>query len=158
PGLLPDEAGAFDLILCRNLLIYLTPAARRRALDTLERLLAPDGLLALGPAEPPTLAGRTFIPPGPAEHFLFRRGTPAKTPSPRPAPRSGEGGKAPPSCSPLPASGRGAGGVRFFAEDTTSTDTLARARGLADSGQLDDALAECLAHLGRAGPSADAYC
>ena len=40
---------------------------------------------------------------------------------------------------------------------TSTTDTLARARGLADTGRLDDALAECRAHLGRAGPSADAY-
>src|SRR5262249_8411487 len=36
-------------------------------------------------------------------------------------------------------------------------EALTRARRLADVGQLEEALAECRSHLGRAGPSADAY-
>src|SRR5262249_42171234 len=36
-------------------------------------------------------------------------------------------------------------------------EALARARRLADVGRLDEALAECRSHLGRAGPAADAY-
>src|SRR5262249_5758451 len=42
----------FDLIFCRNLFIYLLPAARRRALETLDRLLAAEGWLCMGHAEP----------------------------------------------------------------------------------------------------------
>jgi chemotaxis protein methyltransferase WspC len=72
PALLPDKSKSYDLILCRNLLIYLTPAARRQALETLERLLAPGGLLAVGHAEPQVLADRPFRRVGLESYFLFR--------------------------------------------------------------------------------------
>ena len=41
--------GPFDLIFCRNLLIYLHRQARRQVLAHVERLLAPDGIIASGP-------------------------------------------------------------------------------------------------------------
>src|SRR5262249_7998111 len=72
PAFLSCVSGAYDLVLCRNLLIYLTPAARREALATLERILMPGGLLAVGPAEPPPLAGRPLRRDGTEPHFLFR--------------------------------------------------------------------------------------
>ncbi len=106
-------AGPFDLVFCRNLLIYLDPAARARVLATLDRLLAPDGLLCTGHAEPLSLLDRRFRPTGAPGFFLYRRGDAA-------AP-------------------------------------LARARQLADTGKLDEALAACTAHLAGAGPSADLY-
>ena len=40
-----------DLILCRNLLLYLDPAARGELLDNLADWLAPDGVLILGASE-----------------------------------------------------------------------------------------------------------
>jgi chemotaxis protein methyltransferase CheR len=43
--------GPFDLILCRNFLIYLDEPTRRRLCDTLHRMLAPRGILILGAAE-----------------------------------------------------------------------------------------------------------
>jgi chemotaxis protein methyltransferase CheR len=43
--------GAFDLILCRNLLIYLDDAARRRLCRGLHTALNPMGLLMIGAAE-----------------------------------------------------------------------------------------------------------
>jgi chemotaxis protein methyltransferase CheR len=43
--------GAFDLILCRNLLIYLDDAARRRLCRGLHTALNPQGLLMIGAAE-----------------------------------------------------------------------------------------------------------
>ena len=48
----PYPAGApFDLILCRNVLIYFTPEGRRSVIDRLLRHLAPDGHFLLGHAE-----------------------------------------------------------------------------------------------------------
>ena len=44
-------AGTFDAILCRNLLIYLTPPARARVTDWLRSQLAPDAPLFVGHAE-----------------------------------------------------------------------------------------------------------
>ena len=45
----------FDLILCRNVLIYFDGATVERAIDGLERALRPDGMLILGSAD--TLCG-----------------------------------------------------------------------------------------------------
>jgi chemotaxis protein methyltransferase CheR len=50
-----EHKGAFDLIFCRNVLIYFDTASRRRALEQLVTCLAPGGLLFLGHAE--TAAG-----------------------------------------------------------------------------------------------------
>jgi chemotaxis protein methyltransferase CheR len=43
--------GSFDLILCRNLLIYLDAEARRRLCSGLHRALNPGGILMIGAAE-----------------------------------------------------------------------------------------------------------
>jgi chemotaxis protein methyltransferase WspC len=161
PTFAADVPGPYDLVLCRNLLIYLTPAARRQALAALERLLAPGGLLAVGHAEPQVLAGRPFRRTGAESLFLFRhepapvdcglkRGPAADAAgSPRRgAPAASAAGfrsrnpQSAPAPAPLPAEEGG----------------LARARRLADAGRLDEALAECQSHLQRAGASADAYC
>jgi chemotaxis protein methyltransferase CheR len=48
----PPQLG-FDLILCRNTLIYFEEAASRAALRSLESALRPGGVLMLGPAESP---------------------------------------------------------------------------------------------------------
>lgn len=43
--------GRFDIIFCRNVLIYFDAPTKIRALDVLERQLAPDGVLFLGAAD-----------------------------------------------------------------------------------------------------------
>lgn len=50
-----DGLGAtdFDVIFCRNVLIYLTDAARERVVLALIAALRPGGLLALGPSDRP---------------------------------------------------------------------------------------------------------
>ena len=53
--------GSFDVVLCRNVLIYFAAGARRRMLERLAGTLAPGGCLLLGPADvlrgmPPMLA------------------------------------------------------------------------------------------------------
>ncbi len=47
----PDELGGFDVILCRNVLIYMTDPARARVVDALSRHLRPGGVLGLGPTD-----------------------------------------------------------------------------------------------------------
>lgn len=49
--------GQFDLILCRNMLMYLCEERRRQVLDNLSSAIAPDGVLMLGAAE--TVIGQT---------------------------------------------------------------------------------------------------
>ena len=59
----PFAPGRFALVACRNVLIYLSPEARARALARLEAALAPGGYLVLGEAEwaPPCVPGRLEV-------------------------------------------------------------------------------------------------
>ena len=53
----PPPPGNFDIILCRNLLLYLDTGTRRRVFDRLASALAADGWLMLGAGE--TVVGQT---------------------------------------------------------------------------------------------------
>jgi chemotaxis protein methyltransferase WspC len=64
---------AYDVIFCRNLLIYLTAEARGRVEAALDRLLTRDGVVVLGAAEPPILKG-DWLPAGATAVFAMRRG------------------------------------------------------------------------------------
>lgn len=65
-------AGGFDLILCRNVMLYFSPEVRRDVFARLARAARPGGLLVLGAGE--TVIGQTdlFMP---AENWrgLYRR-------------------------------------------------------------------------------------
>jgi len=64
--------GTFDIILCRNVLIYFDLERKRQILDDLSRALAPDGALYLGSAE--TVLGVTAaFQPTPGARGLYRR-------------------------------------------------------------------------------------
>jgi chemotaxis protein methyltransferase CheR len=54
--------GRFDVVLCRNVLLYLSPALRRQVFDSLAGVIRPGGLLVLGAGE--TVIGQTdaFVP------------------------------------------------------------------------------------------------
>jgi chemotaxis protein methyltransferase CheR len=71
-NLLDDIAalGSFDLILCRNLLIYLDAPTKKKLLAKLSRALAPDGFLALGAAETTIGLSRALGPHPDAPGFL----------------------------------------------------------------------------------------
>jgi chemotaxis protein methyltransferase WspC len=145
---------SYDLILCRNVLIYLTPTARRQVVATLERVLKPGGLLAVGPAEPQALIGRPFRREGTEPYFLFHYepGEASILPPPRidqlsliPNPRRLPPRRRLPDATPAVA--------RQSDVQTLPESPLDRARRFADAGRLDDALTEAA----KAGPSADAF-
>ncbi len=66
-----EELGVFDMIFCRNVLLYLDEAVRRDVLIRLSRQLAPDGFLVLGGTEQACPAG-TLIERVEGERGLFR--------------------------------------------------------------------------------------
>jgi chemotaxis protein methyltransferase CheR len=53
----PPHPGDFDIVLCRNVLLYFTSDKRRLAFDRLAAAMAPDGWLMLGAGE--TVIGQT---------------------------------------------------------------------------------------------------
>jgi chemotaxis protein methyltransferase WspC len=81
PLFLPGE-GLFHLILCRNLFIYLHPDARRQALNTVARLLARDGWLCTGHADPLDSHDSRFVRTGREGYFLYRRTAPVENSAP----------------------------------------------------------------------------
>lgn len=54
---MPPHPGQFDIVLCRNVLLYLNTDKKRAAFERLSAALAPDGWLMLGAGE--TVIGQT---------------------------------------------------------------------------------------------------
>lgn len=76
-NLLMAQTGRFDLILCRNVLLYFSPERRREAFDRLATSLQPDGYLMLGAGE--TVIGQTDAFASSAElRGLYRKTANAK--------------------------------------------------------------------------------
>ncbi|GFO81054.1 MAG: chemotaxis protein methyltransferase [Methyloceanibacter sp.] len=136
-NLLEDCAGfgRFDVILCRNVMIYFDAALRATVLKRLAGRLEPDGYLILGAAETTTGFSRDFVrvPDNPSGVFCLDPG----------AAHTGEG--------PGPWAGRKEPMAQFRSVelDRATVDRLeakARARGLT--------LAALLAEFAEAGPHA----
>jgi chemotaxis protein methyltransferase CheR len=95
----PPAPGRFDLIFCRNVLIYFTPEAAARVVASLSAALAPGGVVAFAPMDV------TEAPPGlervgPSELQMFQRPSldvPAgRAPEARPAPAPPRAAEPPP--------------------------------------------------------------
>jgi chemotaxis protein methyltransferase CheR len=67
--------GPFDVVLCRNVLMYLEESRRGAAVERIAALLAPGGLLIVDPAEHLGGAARLFSP-GESGVYARRRGKP----------------------------------------------------------------------------------
>ena len=66
-----SHLGVFDIIFCRNVLIYFDQATKANIFDRLSRMLEPDGVLALGAAESVVGITSTFKP-YPERRGLYR--------------------------------------------------------------------------------------
>ncbi|OYY72374.1 protein-glutamate O-methyltransferase CheR [Sphingomonas sp. 28-63-12] len=73
----PAPIGRFDIVLCRNVLLYLSPTLRKRVFDLLAQVVRPGGLLVLGAGE--TVIGQTgaFVPSPQFRGLYERIATPA---------------------------------------------------------------------------------
>lgn len=67
---------SFDVVFCRNVLIYLDPPARRRLLGTVTRLLRDDGVVVTGHAETSNVVAPDFVSAGNPRTFAYvKRGS-----------------------------------------------------------------------------------
>lgn len=73
----PAPRGGFDLIACRNVIIYLDRAAQEELLATLHAALRPGGYLVLGRAEMLLGSVRARLAPVVARERIFQRVDPA---------------------------------------------------------------------------------
>ena len=72
------DLARYDLVFCRNLLIYFDAPTRARAAQAIAALLADDGLLLSGHAEAPSFCANGFAPAH-AGFILHKRRTPLRT-------------------------------------------------------------------------------
>jgi chemotaxis protein methyltransferase WspC len=155
-GLLPD-AEAYDVVFCRNLLIYFDASALDRAAGALRRLRAPDGLLVVAASEIAAVADRGLRPLGCSSSASGGR---SRSRAARPA-RPWRPGTSPASrvvpCRPShehrdsPAGPTEPGPTR-------ATGGLETAAQLADGGSFVEAAARCEALLREHGPSPAVCC
>ena len=148
----------YDVIFCRNVLIYFDRETQERVMKILGRLLAPSGYLFVGPAEAFLAAASGFKSINQSMCFAFRKNRldpaePAGPVRPRPALRF----KSPPRLTephtfkpriippPLPA------------PPVSLTIDLATARRLGDAGKFSEAADLCEAFLKQQGPTTEAY-
>lgn len=155
----PPAGQAFDLIFCRNLLIYFDAATQRAAIQKLLSLLESDGLLFAGYAEVAMFCQHGFaMAPFPKAFALNKKGageTPAPQPTRRPKPRAQIAPVMAPSKSAPISSCRTHPAAPAIAEPP---DTLLRqANLLAHAGKTDQACAQYHAHLKTAPESTEAY-
>jgi len=144
------------LVFFRNLLIYLTPAARQRALAVLARLVTPGGLLCLGHAEPLDTDDPRFSRTGPDGYFLYRR-IPLNPSRTAPVYVKADVSSAQGSNKGQVANVSPRDGAALTPPRVPLAELLAQARQQADNGELGPALKACHAAMERFGPSADLY-
>lgn len=145
----------YDVVFCRNLMIYFDDAAKQAAYRTIERILGQHGLLFVGHAECGTVPADRFHSAGHAFGFAFRKGGVSKKASPPPrrsttAParkRSRTLSRALPNKRNPPAP----------TPERPDGDPLELARQLADLGRLGEARDICQAHLREPERQAEAY-
>jgi chemotaxis protein methyltransferase CheR len=151
----PGLGGPFDLILCRNVLIYLTPETQRRVAGRLSGALAEDGWLAVAPAEAMVDWFRSLTPVNAPEAILFckakreSREAPPSFPPPQPVRPE----PVPIRLQPPVAGARAPMPARPVSLGPASLEEV---RHLADRGALAEARARCGEILGRDALNGDA--
>ncbi|OEZ94831.1 CheR family methyltransferase [Duganella phyllosphaerae] len=170
------RAGFYDVIFCRNLLIYFDKPTTSAAIRNLDTMLKRDGLLFVGYAEVPSLCANGFAPLPYAQAFGLikdaeaaarkkaRVVTAPAVPAPtvriaRPAmPVAATPAPAPATATATTLKRPAAAVVKApAARPAPSRDLLAGARRLADLGQLKEAERDCRDHLAQHPESAEAY-
>lgn len=150
PDLLPG-ASRYDVIFCRNVLIYFARPMQDRALVILDRLLHPDGVLFVAAAETSVPASHGLVSAKEPRAFAFRKGPRAQ---PSAAPRAAKRVARRPATATVPA----APIVSLAAPPSPDpVPDIDQAIQLADHGHFAEAEACCEEHLRRRGPSAPAF-
>ena len=145
----------YDVIFCRNLLIYFDKPTTRAAIAKLSALLADDGMLLAGYAEVPSFCQNGFAPLQFRQAFALKKDStqPAAASQVAPLPPLRALRSVPQPPRPAPARTRPVS----VPAATPAANLLAEARLLADRGMLREAGEKCHAHLARAPEAAEAY-
>jgi len=148
PGFLSE--GKYQIIFCRNLLIYLDRAARNQVLEALDHALAPSGLLFVGAAETSQITAKHYTSIRHPFAFAYCKENPAQVPKVKPLTLTPAlNVKAPDAKLPLPQPPQP---VR-----SSASTSIEIAKQLADRGQLEEAATLCESYLSANRTDAEAY-
>ena len=160
PGLLAGEA-PYDLVFCRNLLIYFDRPTQLTVAGVLQRLMREDGALFIGPAEASLFTQMGMQALNIPLAFVFRRGSgvaKAAVAPPPPAPSRMPPPKPLPARPPAPARPLVTASPPVAASEKRGDDqALEDIANLANSGRSQEARAACERYLAAHGPNAQAY-
>jgi len=179
-SILEGELGTarqYDVIFCRNLLIYFDEPTTAAAIERLSDHLANDGMVLAGYAEVPSFVRHGFSPLPHRQAFALRKdikrpGAPARAALPASAPLHSSAGpvrrSTPSPGRPLPPSAKPIGSTRRPDAGAGASATpplvaagdeslLAHARKLADAGKVLEADSACREFLAQQPESAEAY-
>lgn len=140
----PPES--YDIIFCRNLLIYFDQPTQLSVIHSLRHILAAEGFLFIGPAESNLLLTDGFVSTCATKTFCFKKASPKPKPKPaaRPAPRSvTRTPLQPPAPPPARPSSPIKSAPRPAPAATPDLPDLEKAARLADQGQLPQAAKIC---------------
>lgn len=159
PDFTPN-AGSYDIVFCRNLLIYFDVPTQAKAIAVLARALASEGMLFVGHSEAGLMAVNGFASAKVPMAFAFRKAaTPAAPPAPAPAAlRSARRPRPPVAAKAAPRLARPAGPIATPSPPADrGLQSIEELRRIADCGRLDEAGRGAEAHLRDRGPSSDAF-
>lgn len=147
----------YDVIFCRNVLIYFDRETQDRAVNVLELLLKPNGVVFIGPAETGLLFNRSFTALGMPSAFAFRKGiVPVNTPELTTPPRPRKAVRPVPVAKAVPVKKAVPVPRKTLPAPAASPCKLDDATRLADEGQFAQAARVCENYLREHGPSAAA--
>ncbi|MCE7763284.1 tetratricopeptide repeat protein [Pseudomonas putida] len=166
---LASRDGLYDFVFCRNLLIYFDVPTQQRVFEVLKRLLHPQGVLFIGPAEGSLLARLGMRPLGIAQSFAYVRQEGGNAPlavapvqpARRTVPPLATAGYPPPGAPlprplrVLPMAAKPAPAREHVREG--ASELLASIARLANAGASEQARTECQRYLGQFAPSAQVY-
>jgi chemotaxis protein methyltransferase WspC len=152
-------AGRYDVVFCRNLLIYFDEPTSAAAIAVLRTLLADDGMLLAGYAEVPTFCRNGFAPLRmPGAFALQKDFGKAKPVAPNAVAAARKPAARRPAAAPAPAPAPPrTPAPRAVPAAADSAALLAQARRQADQGDYPGAAAACQAVLAADPDSAEAY-
>jgi chemotaxis protein methyltransferase CheR len=155
-----NNLSAFDLLLCRNVMIYFEPAIVRRLLGQLYDCLVEGGWLVVGPTEPSVDLFRAFQTVNAPGAVLYRKAPRASAPAA--PPRAATSNTCAPACGRASAEAAAglftsttkmaAPGRRHAAAErrhprrsaaASTAPTLAETRAMLNCGQSDEAAESC---------------
>jgi chemotaxis protein methyltransferase WspC len=170
PNFLPG-AEIYDIIFCRNLLIYFDRATQDNAVHVLQRLLKAKGILFVGPSETGLILSHDFISAKVPLAFAFRKidaTVPATPRAPAPVVRPAARPVMSPPNIQAPAASKLPPQKHVVPNQVVRSGTpptpvakldggVEEAAALADQGRLAEAAKSCEEHMRKQGPSPQAF-